>query len=180
MPKNHDLIRAVALVALVCFLHTLLLPVAARGQEAPCSYDRAHPTLSSARINFKSLNYHCAELEIQDFLKLSTPSLEDRADAHMLMAAVYYAQLKDDKEKKERVIEQFKAAFKSYREWRGDLDISSTEFIDMMKEAQNQVDQEAQKPAVPTEQPRDTVKKIVAPPPSLQAETVAAGVVLAR
>jgi len=174
MPKNHDLVRAVALAVLACFLNTILLPIAALGQEAPCSYDRAHPTLSSARINFKSLNYHCAELEIQDFLKLSTLSLEDRANAHVLMAAVYYAQLKDDKEKKERVIEQFKAAFKSFREWRGDLDISSTEFIDMMKEAQILVDEEAQKSPVPAEQPKDTVKKTVAPPPAQEAQATGA------
>jgi predicted secreted protein len=165
MRIKQDLFRAVALAILVCFVQTIFPPAAVLAQEASCPYDRAHPTLSNARISFKSLNYRCAEQEIQDYLKLSAVSLENRADAHMLLAAVYYAQQKNDKEKRARVIEQFMAAFKAYRDWRGDLDISSTEFIDMMKEAQVQVDKEAQKTPVTAEPARDTSKVQQTPPP---------------
>lgn len=166
MNRSKDLTRAIAVVVLACFLQTVLLPSLAPAQEIKCPYDRAHPTLGSARISFKSLNYRCSEQEINDYLLQTTLSLEERADAHVLLAAVYYAQLKDNDEKRVRVIGQFKEAFKSYREWRGDLDISSTEFIDMMNEAQTLVDQEAQKSAE-KEQPKDTVKQ-AAPLPKAQ------------
>lgn len=143
MRKNNRFIRTVAVLALACFLQAGVLPSIGSAQTSPCPYDRAKPTLESARISFKSLNYRCAEQEIQDVLKNPALSIEDKADAHVLLAAVYFAMLKNDTEKRNRVIDQFKEAFKAYREWKGELDISSTEFIDMMKQAQEQVDKEA-------------------------------------
>lgn len=143
MPKNSHFFRAVSVAVLVCFLHLTVLPSILSAQTLQCPYDRAKPTLESARISFKSLNYRCAEQELQDVLKNTALTIEDKADAHVLLAAVYYAMLQNDTEKRNRVIEQFKAAFMAYREWKGELDISSTEFFDMMKQAQEQVDKEA-------------------------------------
>ncbi len=143
MPKNSHFFRAVSMAVLVCFLHLTVLPSILSAQTLQCPYDRAKPSLESARIAFKSLNYRCAEQELQDLLKNPALTIEDKADAHVLLAAVYYAMLQNDTEKRNRVIEQFKAAFMAYREWKGELDISSTEFFDMMKQAQDQVDKEA-------------------------------------
>jgi hypothetical protein len=196
MPKNNQFIRIVAVLALACFLQAGVLPSIGSAQTPQCPYDRAKPTLESARISFKSLNYRCAEQEIEDVLKNPALSIEEKADAHVLLAAVYFAMLKNDTEKRDRVINQFKEAFKAYREWKGELDISSTEFIDMMKQAQDQVDKEAtaappatattttpteaakpttdiEKPVV-AEQPKDTTRT-TAIAPATQAETAKEG-----
>ncbi|MDD4052720.1 MAG: hypothetical protein PHR28_12590, partial [candidate division Zixibacteria bacterium] len=138
------------------------------------------PTLESARISFKSLNYRCAEQEIEDVLKISSLTIEEKADAHILLAAVYFAMLKNDTEKRDRVIDQFKEAFKAYREWKGELDISSTEFIDMMKQAQEQVDKEAAAapptttaPPAVTEAPKETTTPVVTEQPKDTTKTMA-------
>jgi len=61
----------------------------------------------------------------------------------VLLAEVYYAKVRNDSEKRDKVMEQFVAAFKSYRDWRGELNIKSPEFMSLMKLAQDQVDEEA-------------------------------------
>lgn len=160
MREPNRLIRAMALVVLCSFAVTTFLPVTLFAQAPDCPYDRAKPNLDHARISFKSLNYRCAEQEIEDLLKAPNLSIQDKADAHILMAAVYYAMLKDSTDKRARILEQFKAAFTAYRNWRGELDISSTEFIDLMNEAQKQVDLEATKPKV-AEKPAVDSSKII-------------------
>ncbi|MCK5125882.1 MAG: hypothetical protein KAR42_06470 [candidate division Zixibacteria bacterium] len=171
MRRQSLIVRSAAKIVLICFFQMILLSSAGLTQPIECPFDKANPTLGSARISFQSLNYICAEEEIQAFMQLDNISIEQKADAHVLLAAVYYAKLKNDKEKKNRVIEQFKQAFKSYRAWRGDLDISSTEFFDMMQEAQALVDEEAKsgKPA-PAETPVE--QEITAPPPEIEEEPV--------
>lgn len=157
MHTNNPMFRIIGVIALVCFICGVVLPAAARGQTPECPYDRTKPSLDNARISFKSLDYHCAEQEIMDYLNLSDLTIEQRADAHVLLAAVYYAKSKNDSEKKKLVINQFKEAFRAYRDWRGELDISSTEFIEMMNEAKDQVDEEeAQKKQEP----------VITPPPA--------------
>jgi len=171
MKKNGIALRVIAVALLVTLCNLLILPGAALAQSADCTYDKAKPALESARISFKSLNYKCAESEIQDYLKMDKISIEDKASAHVLLAAVYYAMVKNHNEKRNRVIDQFKEAFRAYREWAGDLDISSTEFYDMMKKAQELVDEESEEPeaaVVPVEE------KAVAEPAVVQPTTTAA------
>lgn len=135
-------VRVIGICTLVCFLQMIALPAISWGQAGECPYDRANPSLENARISFKSLNYRCAEQEIEDFLNKTDLTMEERADAHVLLAAVYYAKSKNEDEKRRLVVNQFKEAFRSYRDWRGELDVSSTEFIEMMNEAKMLVDQE--------------------------------------
>jgi hypothetical protein len=153
MKRDTLVPRAVTALLIACLLHMIIAPPLALAQNVDCPYDKDNPSLDNARISFKSLNYRCAEQEIHDLLMLEDISIEDKADAHVLLAAVYYAMLKNDTEKRNRVIEQFKAAFEAYRDWRGELDISSTEFIEMMNEAQVMVDQEAQEQPAVVEEP---------------------------
>ncbi len=111
-------------------------------QDEGCNYDRTNPSLDNARLNFKSLNYRCAELELLDRLRNSDITLQEKADTYVLLAAVYYAMLGDnDSERREKVVEQFTAAFKQYRDWRGTLEINSSEFAGLMEEAKRRVDQ---------------------------------------
>jgi hypothetical protein len=165
-------LRTIALILLLAYLQMVFFPISGFAQTPNCGYDVKSPSLEHARKNFKGLNYRCAEMEINDLLKLPELSLEDKSNAHILLAAVYYAMLKDDSEKRSKVMQQFKAAFKAYREWRGELDIKSPEFVEMMKEAQLQVDTEATATTEPGKPAEDTTKAKPAPP--VIAETKAA------
>ncbi|MBN1211622.1 MAG: hypothetical protein JXA92_03515 [candidate division Zixibacteria bacterium] len=173
MKKNGIAFRVIAVALLVALSNLLILPGSALAQSGDCAYDKNKPSLESARISFKSLNYQCAENEIQDFLMLDNVSIEDKASAHVLLAAVYYAMVKNHNEKRDRVLNQFKEAFRSYREWAGELDISSTEFIDLMKKAQELVDEEAEEPeaaVVPAEEEAAPEPAVVQPTTATAAE----------
>ncbi len=143
MPNRIRNLRAFALLLMLAYAHMAFLPTWSLAQSPPCNFDQNAPSLDNARKNFKALNYRCAEAELNSLLKNESLTLEEKSNAHILMAAVYYAMLKDDSEKRSMVMDQFKAAFKAYRDWKGELDIKSPEFVEMMKEAQVQVDTEA-------------------------------------
>lgn len=148
MRKHLKMFRVASIPLLVIYGFSLFLPNMAFGQESDCSFDRDNPTLASARKSFLALNYICAEEELNLILKSEALTTEEKADAHVLLAEVYYAKVRNDKEKHDKVITQFVAAFNAYREWKGELNIKSPEFMGMMKEAQTLVDQQAvEKPA---------------------------------
>ncbi len=150
MHKSTLLVRFAAPMVLISCLIAANLPTGAMAQATiSCPYDSAAPTLDHARQTFKALNYNCAEMEINDLLKKEDLSLEEKANAHVLMAAVYYAKLKDTKEKQYKVVEQFAQAFRSYANWSGDLDIKSTEFLSMMEQAKSLVETEIKAPEKP-------------------------------
>ncbi len=150
----------VTVLLLMIFLHSVMLPMVVMGQGTDCQYDRSKPTLENARKNFLALNYGCAEQEINDLLNSAGLDIQEKADAHVLLAEVYYAKVRNDSEKKEKVIEQFVAAFKAYRDWRGELNITSPSFMNMMKEAQDMVDQGKTEPEpVKIEVPEEETKK---------------------
>ncbi len=142
MRKWTRILRVVAVLALLSFAQVLVLPQMVQAQTPECTYDKESPSLESARLNFRITNYDCAEMELNDLLADESLDLQAKADAHILLAAVYYAKVRDDKEKRSRVMEQFVAAFQSLRQWRGELDIKSPEFLALMKEAQELVDKQ--------------------------------------
>lgn len=141
-------LRGVAVVTLVVFVHSLVLSVPAQAQSVPCNYNKEKPSIESARLNFRITNYACAEEELAALLAREDLDLETRADAHVLLAAVYYAKVRNNDEKRNRVIEQFVAAFRAFRTWRGELDIKSPEFTQLMEEAQRLVDEQSAEEAV--------------------------------
>ena len=151
MHKRVLLFRFSLTLVLISHLVVMVLPIGVLAQESiNCPYDKNAPTLDHARQTFKGLNYNCAELELDDLLKDGSLTLEEKADAHVLMAAVYYAKLKDTKEKRSKVIEQFAQAFRSYADWSGDVDIKSTEFLSMMEQAKSLVNTEIKTPDIDT------------------------------
>ncbi|MFZ5979294.1 MAG: hypothetical protein ACOYVF_01555, partial [Candidatus Zixiibacteriota bacterium] len=107
--KIHSLLVKNSILLAIMLLFCCI-PGSGFGQKLVCDYDRNHPTVENARVNFKSLKYKCAQQELQDLLEDETINLETRANAHVLMAAVYYALIKDDEEKKQKTIDQFKKA----------------------------------------------------------------------
>jgi len=159
MRSRDRIFRTVALILMVCYTQAFFLPNFIMAQAPPCAYDKKAPSVENARRNFKGLNYKCAEQELTDFLKQDKLSLEAKSDAHILLATVYYAMLKDDTEKRDRVMEQFKEAFKAYREWRGELDIKSPEFAGLMDQAKEQVDKETAEKQAAQKQAQDSAKQ---------------------
>jgi len=143
MFKRAGLLQAVAVLALIAFVQALVLPQMAEAQTTDCPFDKENPSIDNARYNFKITNYDCAELELQALLAKPDLDLQDKADAHVLLASVYYAKIRNDEEKRNVVVEELVSAFTAFRNWRGDLDISSPEFLAMMEEAQALVDQKA-------------------------------------
>ena len=131
--------KTTAYVTLLVFAITLILPELLCAQTANCGYDEANPSIENARKNFKITNYPCAEEELNLMLANKSLALQERADAHVLMASVYYAMMRDDDEKSRKVTEQFVQAFKAFRTWKGDVDIKSPEFLSMMEQARELV-----------------------------------------
>lgn len=142
MRKRAGVLKLGAVFALLVYLQALVLPQMVQAQEVECPFDKANPTIDNARYNFKITNYDCAELELKTLLADEAIELQTKADAHVLLAAVYYAKIRNDEEKRNLVVEQFVAAFKSLRSWRGDLDIKSPEFVALMEQAQALVDKQ--------------------------------------
>jgi hypothetical protein len=141
MKKHFSVLKITSVLLFIIYTNSLFVPTMVLGQEGDC-FDKTNPTLESARKSFLALNYQCAEEELDALLKMETLSTEQRADAHVLLAEVYYARVRDNSEKRSKVISQFVAAFEAYREWKGELNIKSPEFMAMMKEAQVMVDEE--------------------------------------
>lgn len=157
MIKKTMLTRVVALTLLLAFLQFQFSPLPLMAEETECDYDRNKPSLDNARKNFLALNYDCAEQELNDLLAKGTLETEDKADAHVLLAEVYYAKVRNDQEKRQKVIEQFVAAFDAYRQWKGELNIKSPEFMAMMKDAQVLVDEKAEEEPVAEPAEEETV-----------------------
>lgn len=143
MFKRAGLLQAAAILALIAFAQALVLPQLAEAQATDCPFDKDNPTIDNARYNFKITNYDCAEAELQAFLAKPDLDLQAKADAHVLLASVYYAKIRNDDEKRNLVVEELVSAFTAFRNWRGDLDINSPEFLAMMDQAQALVDQKA-------------------------------------
>lgn len=131
---------------LLCFIQMILTPALLMAQAIECPYDKSNPTIENARSSFISADYDCAEHELLDYLQIDKLTDELKADAHILLATVHYLNLRDDIDKKTKVIEQFKAAFKSNPDWRGKLEIDSSEFIELMNEARGEKTLKKSKP----------------------------------
>jgi hypothetical protein len=160
-------LRIISLVMLMVYIQIVIFPIGSYAQISGCQYNSDAPSLNNARKNFNSFNYKCAETELNDLFKNTSLNPEEKSNAHILMAAVYYAILKDSSEKRNAVIDQFKAAFRANRNWKGELDIISPEFSGMMKEAQSQVEREKGKLDKPRiTQAKDTTSAVAPKTPA--------------
>ncbi len=171
MKHKKLLFRIITFTVLTAFMQLTFLPLMSYAQAGNCNYDPEKPSVEHARDSFKMLNYKCAEQELNDYLAQDSITIEEKASAHVLLASVYYAMLKNDTEKRDRVTEEFVKAFKAYRDWRGELDIKSSEFLDLMEIAKTRVDDEAAEEEVAIEEPATTEpEKIVTEQPELEPE----------
>ncbi len=142
---------AVVSILLMAYLCVTLVPESAQGQATDCAYDRRAPTIASARASFQEFDFVCAEREVADLLKAATFDAGTQADAHALLAAIHFQTLPDTKNRREKVIEDFRRTFSLRPDWRGQLEVQTPAFRDLMTEAKRQVEQLRQKdkPAPP-------------------------------
>lgn len=161
MKKNLMAFRSIIFFILLSYVMTLCPAGLVMAQVNECGYDPANPDLEHARQSFRQINYACAEQELNDLLAQENLDLEVKANAHVLLAAVYYTILRDAQDKEQKVVEEFAQAFRVYQDWSGDLDIKSSRFEELMEKARTQVDtEEAQAPEPAPEQPKESsVKK---------------------
>ncbi len=158
--------------SLVCMLIASLLcatvwPDCALAQTVECNYDRKAPSLKSARGSFQEFDFACAERELTDLLKSPNLDAGVQADAHALLAAIYFQTLPDNKSRREKVIEEFRRTYSLRPEWSGRPDVQTPAFRDLMTEAKRQVDQLRQRDK-PSPPPASTATK---PTPAVTAET---------
>jgi len=143
--------RRLAAVLTFAYLWSLLFAQVQSVRAADCSYDTSNPSIGSARTSFQIFDFECAEKELLDVLKKKDLGMEDRANAHMLLAAVYYEMFQGETHRRQKILEQFEEAFTAYRNWKGTLDIQSPEFRELMEEARASV--ESQQKQEEPEQP---------------------------
>lgn len=170
---KHQPARAMTLLgAMAVLLWVQLSADLVQAQSGDCGYDRRKPSVENARQSFRIFDFQCAEQELLDLLGTKTLSIEEKANAHVLLAAVYFEMLQNDAQRRGKIIEQFKEAFRSYRDWRGDLDIQSPEFRALMEEAREDLQAEAN-----AEQPADSAVSapVVARPPHEGGESKKGG-----
>ncbi|MBD3299388.1 MAG: hypothetical protein GF341_12075 [candidate division Zixibacteria bacterium] len=134
--------RRTAPIIVLVYLWTMIQSSTGLAQTVDCSFDEANPSIDNARTSFQIFDFQCAEAELQAVLQQESLSVEEKANAHMLLAAVYYEMFQDESERRAKILDQFKEAFTSYREWRGELDIQSPEFRELMEEARAAVEEE--------------------------------------
>lgn len=160
MPVAKRISKSIACVVMAAHMLSLGLPSLISAQAPPCRYDKANPSMENARYHFRITDYDCAEQELLDFLSSSSLDLNTRADGHVLLAAVYYAKLRDADEKRDQVLKQFVAAFEALLDWQGALDIKAPGFRKLMDEARGLVGGDT---APPTE--TETVRESAEPEP---------------
>jgi len=161
MKSKQRFYRFTITVLILAYLQTLI-PIGALAEVNECGYDPANPDLEHARQSFRQINYNCAEQELKDLLAKPDLDLEEKANAHVLLAAVYYTIMRDAQEKENKVIEQFAEAFRAYQDWSGDLDIKSSRFAELMEKAKTMVGEEetkAEEPVPVTPAKEQQIKK---------------------
>ena len=119
----------------VCVL--VFMAISMANNEEPCDYDQDKPSLKSALKSYKALDYRCAKYELYDFLRLSSISELDRADAHIWLGITYYRILKGRIEQYDSVLTHFVAALESFAGYRGEIEKDTTELGNIFKSAKD-------------------------------------------
>ncbi len=167
--RKEKLSRPVAAAVVITYLLAALGPDRAVAQSTDCPYDRKAPSLAHARASFQEFDFFCAEREVNDLLKLTSLDTGTKADAHALLAAIYFQSLPDNQNRREKVIEEFRRTYSLRPEWKGQPDVQTPAFRDLMAEARRQVEQlkPKDKPAAP---PPEVTTKPQATEPKSEAK----------
>jgi len=114
----------------------LLFAASVSAQVGACGFDPQAPTLEHAKELMVGLNLDCAEQEVTSFMSIGNKPPEEMANAHILLAAVYYTQLR---RKDVKITSNLQQAFRIMPDWDGTSPLKRAEFLDMLEEAERTV-----------------------------------------
>lgn len=104
-------------------------------REPICEYLSGQPALENARRIYRLAGLECAELELKELLAPAGVSRKTRADAHLLLASIYFVDEADDTSRRTKVKQELVALFIADRDWQGELEIRSPEFRKILADA---------------------------------------------
>ncbi|MGD8922316.1 MAG: hypothetical protein PVH24_03645 [Candidatus Zixiibacteriota bacterium] len=123
--------------AVVC---TVLSLAVSSADEVSCDFNSENPRVLHAKVFFTGGQYACAEQELKAVLAKPDITSHTAADAHMLLAAVYFQTVSDREVRRQRTREQFIQGLRADRKWSGNLAVSSAEFITIFNDARELVE----------------------------------------
>jgi len=132
-PSSPVFFTALIIALSLCALRSI------SAEEDHCDYDRNTPAIEHARSLYTNLEFKCAELEANDYLMKPGRSSKEKADAHLLLAAIYSYLYRDEGERVKKVRDQFRMAFDVCPDWHGVPDKITRSFIVMMEDVRNEV-----------------------------------------
>ena len=133
--KDHSCFRPIRFILLLISMWVAINPCFLIAQTAECKYPGGLPTVENARLSFRSADLVCAKKELKDILTREGISRKTRADAHMLLASVYYIEETDDITRRIKVKQEIVEVFLAYRDWQGQFEIRSSEFRKIFSDA---------------------------------------------
>lgn len=137
---NQSYSRFAKLVTLFLCAWLTISPSVLTGQEKTCLYPDGQPTVANARRVFRSADLECAEKELKELLDSHQFSGKTRADAHLLLASVYFVGDSDDNLRRSKVKQELVALYLADRYWQGELEIRSSEFRKILADARELAD----------------------------------------
>lgn len=131
--------------AVIWLLAVSQLPTVANAQtgesdEPECMFDTEAPTVLSARASFRAADYACAEKELTALLSEERLGRGTRANAHMLLAEVYFESTDDAAVRRQKVREQFVKGLQASPGWAGSFDVTNSSFLSIYNDAREMVD----------------------------------------
>ena len=135
--KYQSYCRPARFILLLVSIWLAINPCFLTAQTPECEYPGNFPTVENARLVFRSADLECAKKELRDLLSREEISRETRADAHMLLASVYFIEETDNITRRIKVKQELVEVFLSYRNWQGQLEIRSAEFRKILSDARD-------------------------------------------
>ena len=129
--------RIIISTTIIVYIFMLLAPSLITAQSEYCIYDRKTPMVESALESFRNKDYECAQWELGDLLEQKKVAPELRADALVLLAQVNYMMIEDKQEKRSTVRKNLITAFRTYPDWKGDLQVRSSEFLNLINDSKD-------------------------------------------
>jgi hypothetical protein len=127
----------VVIYTVVCVVSSLGVLSA---DEVSCDFNADNPRVLHAKMFFTGGQYACAEQELSALLERQDINRHAAADAHMLLAAVYFQTIQDRNTRRQKAREQFILGLRANRKWSGNLAVSSAEFITIFNDARELVE----------------------------------------
>lgn len=120
---------------LVLAVWTVLYPLLLSAQTAECDYPKGRPSIGHARQAYRAAELECAALELNDLLNRTDTPRAIKAEAHMILASVYYVSDEEPGTSRNSVKKELVEMFMADRYWQGRLEIQTADFRKLVNDA---------------------------------------------